>query len=573
MKLSDIRKTETLRFMEEPSLASDGNGKAWLSWIERRNDRKDVIFFNEYSNGKWSESKTITVKEGQYEFVKVSCCKNGLPMVLWVEVEDNEWVLKGSLYEGEGFGKPHRISSKGEKVSNTSIAAAENGIYVAAWENCAGGVFKIMLSIYNKGWSDVIEITDGRFNSYEPSVAVDVFNGFAWIAYSSVDDMFQRSIFMKRLDFKNMQLSNKIQIARGGVLKNRPNFNTNPSVICDYSGNVWVAYENDSYHEEPWSCIQGHKNCSVVCYDGSNKKLYSDVISGGNNQRPFLCMDGSGRIVLLSRKYVESKNRRRISNNPVKYEGLNRHCWDIYASLFNSKNGWSEERRLAGNSKILGRLHKVAASSINENTLLLAWQADNKWEDQYMLYDPAKPMWSTIFTAELKTDAGMNSSKGDNIFIGDFPVRQNKIDGPSYLTGRERIQRRVITGHDGEKYILLYGNLHEHSNLSRCVNDGSDGELEENYRYGMDVFGYDFMAVTDHDIDLYHTSLYEKSLRIADLYNNPPYFITIPAIEFSFLDWHTWGSEARRGLGSQCIYFSSKEDALKILRSKGGLYV
>jgi hypothetical protein len=45
MKLSDIRKTETLRFMEEPSLASDGNGKAWLSWIERRNDRKDVIFF------------------------------------------------------------------------------------------------------------------------------------------------------------------------------------------------------------------------------------------------------------------------------------------------------------------------------------------------------------------------------------------------------------------------------------------------------------------------------------------------------------------------------------------------
>jgi len=187
-----------------------------------------------------------------------------------------------------------------------------------------------------------------------------------------------------------------------------------------------------------------------------------------------------------------------------------------------------------------------------------------------MLREPAKPIWSAIYTAKLKTGKNSSISKGDYEVVEDSPGIINKIEGPSYFAGRERIPRKEVKGQDGTKYILLYGNLHEHTNLSRCVGDGSDGELDENYRYGMDVFGYDFMALTDHDIDLYFNSVYEKSLRMADLYNNSPYFITIPAFEFSFLDWRSWGSEVRRGLGSQCMYFSNKKDALKILRSSGG---
>jgi len=250
MKISDIKNMETEKsmekFMEEPNIASNGENKAWLMWIERRDDRKDTIYFNEYVDAKWSDARKIIEKSGQYEFAGLCCAKGNMPMAFWVSIEKEEWILLGSPYDGEAFGKPERISPRGNKVSNPSVVASENGMYAAAWENCDGGKFKIMCSIYRDGWNEAVEITDEDFNSYEPSIAVDSVNNAVWIAYSRVDEMFQRSVFLKRLDIESMGLSEEIEIARGGRLKNRPNFNTNPSIMCDSKGKIWVAYENDS---------------------------------------------------------------------------------------------------------------------------------------------------------------------------------------------------------------------------------------------------------------------------------------------------------------------------------------
>jgi hypothetical protein len=119
-------------------------------------------------------------------------------------------------------------------------------------------------------------------------------------------------------------------------------------------------------------------------------------------------------------------------------------------------------------------------------------------------------------------------------------------------------------------YSLIYGNLHEHSENSSCWPAGVDGNLHDNYRFGMYSEGYDFVAITDHGYLM--TEVYwRKNLRIADFYNDPPYFVALPAMEWTKrTDQNSETIES--GSGHYNVIFASTDDARKFIRNRDEIY-
>ena len=142
-----------------------------------------------------------------------------------------------------------------------------------------------------------------------------------------------------------------------------------------------------------------------------------------------------------------------------------------------------------------GRGDKLAVAPGAGNSLHIGWQADNFKLEKAWFEVTIDQVKSQMYTARFI----LPSNKYDISRLSFEPVKlvgynQKNIARPW------QPRRKVKVGN--QQYVLLYGNQHEHTNFSRCLSDGSDGDLDENYRYGLDVDGYDFIALTDHGFDL-----------------------------------------------------------------------
>lgn len=90
---------------------------------------------------------------------------------------------------------------------------------------------------------------------------------------------------------------------------------------------------------------------------------------------------------------------------------------------------------------------------------------------------------------------------------------------------------RYETDIHGKKYVLLWGDLHKHSNISRC-STGNEPSPDDHYKYAHDVCQYDFLAMSDH---AEHTSEFNwwRIQKLADLYNVPGSFSVLYGYEWS----------------------------------------
>jgi hypothetical protein len=122
---------------------------------------------------------------------------------------------------------------------------------------------------------------------------------------------------------------------------------------------------------------------------------------------------------------------------------------------------------------------------------------------------------------------------------------------------------------EGVVYNLVYGNLHEHSENSPCWSAGTDGTLHEDYRFGLFSEGYNFVGLTDHGYSL-NELYWRKNIRLADFYNDPPYFVALPAMEWTLTA--KGDLESVFGAGHYNVIFASSEDARKFIRNSKEVY-
>ncbi|MGC8863859.1 MAG: PhoPQ-activated protein PqaA family protein, partial [Armatimonadota bacterium] len=225
---------------------------------------------------------------------------------------------------------------------------------------------------------------------------------------------------------------------------------------------------------------------------------------------------------------------------------------------------------LEGGEFVLGDLSRPAVTAVPDG-LWVAWQADNiRYTGLFARLEDFLPVVSRIRVAKLKP-AGQEGAAGEAVLEPASPGVRTDLSAikSECMRGHPRIQRRVAQC-GGKKYYVITGNLHEHTNTpSSCMVPSADeGTHFDNYRYALDVHGYDFAALTDHDFGLYYDAAWRKAVRAADFFDDPPHFCAIPAYEFSFINT-TWGKQFQPARGSQILYFGSHDSAMRFTRPDG----
>ncbi len=83
----------------------------------------------------------------------------------------------------------------------------------------------------------------------------------------------------------------------------------------------------------------------------------------------------------------------------------------------------------------------------------------------------------------------------------------------------------------GEDLQIYFGDLHRHTNISRC-SPTIDGCLTDAHRYALDAVEYDFLAVTDHTRDVDAFSWW-RTQKAADWFHIPGRYVPIYGYERS----------------------------------------
>jgi hypothetical protein len=115
---------------------------------------------------------------------------------------------------------------------------------------------------------------------------------------------------------------------------------------------------------------------------------------------------------------------------------------------------------------------------------------------------------------------------------------------------------------DGRPVRVAFGDLHRHTDLSRCSSNW-DGPIDDALRYARDVAPLDFLAITDH---FEHMTAYDwwRSMSVVDAWDAPGSTVTLRAYERAAFDTGhrnvISGDEAPPLIGYPGFYSPTRDD-------------
>jgi hypothetical protein len=226
------------------------------------------------------------------------------------------------------------------------------------------------------------------------------------------------------------------------------------------------------------------------------------------------------RMTAAQRKYALRSSRR----GP--------YWWDVFVQSF-SNGKWTEPRKLPDSDGTLEEVALVRAGG----GIDIAWQMEHRQENASV------PFAQVADDGGHHHDYGKAAGSNGEIYFAHFPSAAGSEGALKSLVARKspldqnvkprvpREEARHETEVGGKKYILLWGDLHKHSNISRC-SSGNEPSPEDHYKYAYDVCQYDFVAMSDHAEHSNNFSWW-RIQKLADLYNIPGHFNVLYGYEWT----------------------------------------
>ena len=546
---------------ESPSLAANGNGEMWLFSLRRISypDNLELISVFYFNGQNWIESDPLTASPGQFETPVASCALGGKPIVAWTDIKEGEWVIKTSQMDVNSFTEPYTFRGILGKSINPVLIAPNKQRNWIVWENLHNGNFSICISKLESGhWSDPITIGKENNSIFDPAMA-EAKNGDLYLAYV-VTQGFHQNIEMSILDGVTLSIKKIIPVAIGGGHKDRVNINSKPAIAFDAQDNLWISFENNrnTTRLEDGDNYTGDRCCAILSYQDGKIVEIEDrgkwLFYGENDHRPTFVSDSKGNLFLFTH----------CGGN------FNDRNWRYRISWLDTELGWKEPETIF-KTDVKGQLIPPAVVFDNNDNFWLSTVNEKFLEgDELKESDGATRSRSTELHLRHYTSPKLSESFSPIKFI-ETKVKEYAPDEQTIgtLSGHPRIDRKTKII-DGEKYTLVYGNLHEHSNSSNCWPAGTDGSLHDDYRFGMFSEGYDFFGMTDHAASTSEIH-WRKNLRLADFYNESEAFVAMPAIEWTLQSDPEFDG-IQHGAGHYNIIFASTEDAMKYIRNRYEIY-
>jgi hypothetical protein len=206
---------------------------------------------------------------------------------------------------------------------------------------------------------------------------------------------------------------------------------------------------------------------------------------------------GPGRLWLFFRL-----NRQGYAGHPE----MGAH-WEFYATTFADRR-WLEPILLPVS---IGRQSQQVAAAVDA-----AGEVHTAWSTGHHLVDLAQ-----------------------RVRIGKLPAVQAQaselelapVEAVPVEATPEPVVRSWKMDHKGESYQVYFGDLHRHTDISRCY-PTADGCLVDAYRYALDAVRLDFLAITDHTRDT-DPFPWWRTQKANDLFSVPGTFAPIYGYERS----------------------------------------
>lgn len=547
-------------YQENPIIVEDKNGTKWMFALERLAypNNEELISVYKYENNKWEEQAPLAGVRGEFEKLTATCNAEGEPIVAWVEIQNGDWVIVASTAKNNIFSKPQTVGEFSDKNINPVLCSDQNESVWLAWESYKNGKFSVCLRQMENGiWGDVIQATAPEKNCYEPAIAEGV-DGNLYLAYSFVDGV-HRNIELKILDTKYNSFLPAVPVAIGGTFIHRVNQNTNPALAFDKENRLWISWENN--HEfsrrEDSDCFSGSRSCPVVCYvNGSLTEVQEPgmgkwMFKGHNDHLPTFIRDSKGDLFLFT-----------IAGGVFG----NNNVWKCRMSQLDLGQGWAAPVVVYTTQQ--KGVEERPAALIESNGICQMVYRKEKYQ-KHPTDDGFNIRKSELNTFQFKLPK--RNSYSNSFIFSSTQVEENCVRNgfEPVKSGRPAVLRRTMV-HQGETFTLLMGNLHEHTDISKCWPAGTDGTIDSNYRYGKDSEGYDFMALTDHDDD-FNEPFWRRNIRMAEFYNCPEHFIALQGVEYA-LSSESKLNGVQPGVGHRNLIFDAPEEAWKYIRDEYGVF-
>lgn len=258
-------------------------------------------------------------------------------------------------------------------------------------------------------------------------------------------------------------------------------FEAHPSLALDGAGRVWLAWDSA---EEAWGLVGGglHRerrlHLAVRAGSGWHESPFPLPEIPGFAELPRVVASPAGPVWLLFRRM-----ERWDAEAAEDFVPAQRVCWQIWAMAL-TERGWSEPVMLPDSD---GPNHDtLAALALAGGAVLAVYESDGRLERF-----AANPGWPEPLPGRQRLRGVELRCAGAAPGIG--PSRPVGRTAPPSPPGA----RDPDPGLAPEGFVRLWGDLHRHSDLSRCKMD-RDGSVLDQFRYAVDVAGLDFLAVTDH---------------------------------------------------------------------------
>ena len=538
-------------FDDSPAIAAGPQGSGWAIWLARQPmDREKLLASRLGGDGAWGPA--VVASEGALERPAVAVLPDGSAVAACVDCGDGAWRLRTIVLDRESV-RPIAGPRSPGKPGHLAMASSPDGSAWLAWEAWRRGRMQVCVSRFRAGrWGRTRVVAGEERGAYDPSIACGR-SGLAWVAWAANETGGHRSICMAALGGDLGLIQGPIAVARGGSPRGVCALNSHPCVACDAEDRVWVAWEHDGpdslRSDTPrngnWL---GLREVSALCWDGVGLGAPATgplVFGGHNDHMPVLVAVPNGGLLAASRA---SKGARQP------WPGLfdDRRAWDVRIARLGD-SGWTAPVTLLGDRAgvaEMGRLHPPCVAAGPGGEVTVVWQADTVHSREVVVDQHPPRSWINAATVVLPSRPSAGTA------VTRIQAAAGEPSPHAYHIPRQR--RRRVTANEGA-FTVIWGNCHEHTLLSRCWGDGSDATPDEDYRYGFDIEGYDFIALTDHCFDSWEP-VWRCTRRAAAFYNDPPHVVANPAYE-----WTALAKEIAPSSGHRNIVLASDDDARRIL--------
>ena len=429
-----------------------------------------------------------------------------------------DWGLFSAALSGPGDGAVQKISGLIGRILSVRNEITPGGSYIC-YELREGVHTRIFAAHYSgNGWIADIPVTDGRYNAYDPHIALSP-DGYAYVIYTAFRSG-NYVVLLQKMKQNGAKAGAPVQVS------GQADICYYPSVAPRSGGGAWICwcgftglnqYENTYLQYPGYRLLRGAFWNLPALYAGCyyDDMLYMSltdpkaksfgpmdafrVESVDCAKCPAIWETGNGMPALLYQYYADGK---RV------------YCYPSVALSVLTGSGWSAPAVLSE-----GHPHSAPISCLcagdelhiacMKDTRHSGWGFDGEYFDadgsvelKYLMVSlPRIPP----FDLELEA-------------YPVYPLGALSVGDPGY---------RALEKNDNK---IVWGQTHKHTDISYCLRM-HDQSIDFNYRLYQDVFKSGFGTVTDHAYNMWAMErfLFHKS---ADYYYFPGEFIAFPAYEW-----------------------------------------